>query len=506
MSWSADFMDALRSRRLAPVFRYQWEPVYRDPGYGTTVYSAGYAGRVSGLVNVTALGQRLQPVEWSSQLGGFTVDIVGAEACAAVLLSCTRGTVMAVYMGFEGWPESEWQRICLGSVRDIQGTQAGGPMLRVTHDDLVTSTRQRFDPDATECALFADMPASTTLSAGYTAGDSSITVASATPFNGRTNGLLRIVPSSGDPFYLRYTSRSGTAVTVATTAAYGTTAANASSGAQVYVVAWIQGHPLNIAYRILASRDGTNGVQDVLPAQWGLGITDSLIDADDVAAFQSVVWAVTSGTYEWTVYEESAVDDAYGWLTGWLGAAGGFLAMRQGRITVRCAQRPTYSCGLPIVTLPKEIRVSGDAWRYSAFSSAQRVEYCVARVLSYSSFTDSTAADAATMPVERRKDHDLSAYLDSNEADCRTSDLNRLSIYDTRIPERVEVDFLLEAGELTIGDLVDLDTTGIPTRQRVRGLDSAYQLGVVDLVTPRWTEGYVTVGILIYPPDEEVLS
>lgn len=506
MSWSAAFSDALRSRRLAPVFRYQWEPVYADPGYGTTVYSAGYAGRVSGLTSVTALGQRLQPVEWSSQLGGFTVDVVGAEACAAVLLSCARGTVMAVYMGFEGWPESEWQRICLGAVRDIQATQAGGATLRITHDDLVTATRQRFDPDATECALFADMPASTTLSASYTAGDSSITVASATPFNGRTAGLLRIVPSSGDPFYLRYTARSGTTVTVATTASYGTTAASASAGAQVYVVAWIQGHPLTIAYRILASRDGTNGVQDVLPTQWGLGITDSLIDADDIQAFQDVVWTISPATYEWTVYEESAVDDAYGWLTGWLGLAGGFLAMRQGRITVRCAQRPTHSCGLPIVALPKELRVSGDAWRYSAFSSAQRVEYCVSRVLSYSSFTDSTAVNAATMPVERRKDHNLSAYLDSNEADSRTSDLNRLSIYDTRIPERVEVDFLLEAAELTIGDLVDLDTTGICTRQRVRGLDSAYQLGVVDLVSVDWMGGVVTVGVLIYPPDEEVLS
>lgn len=506
MSWSADFLDALRSRRLAPVFRYQWEPVYRDPGYGTTVYSAGYAGRVSGLVNVSALGQRLQPVEWSSQLGGFTVDIVGAEACAAVLLSCTRGTVMAVYMGFEGWPESEWQRICLGAVRDIQGSQAGGPMLRVTHDDLVTSTRQRFDPDATECALFADMPASTTLSASYTAGDSSITVASATPFNGRTSGLIRIVPSSGDPFYLRYTARSGTTVTVATTGAYGTTAVNASSGDQVFVVAWIDAHPLNIAYRILASRDGTNGVQDVLPTEWGLGITDSLIDADDIASFRDVVWMISGASYSWHVYEESAVDDAYGWLTGWLGAAGGFLAMRQGRITVRCAQRPTYSCGLPITVIPKEARISGDAWKYSGFSSAQRVEYCVSRVRSYSSFTTSTSTDAATFPVERRKDHDLSAYLDSNEADSRTGDLNRLSIYDTRIPERVEVQVMLEFAALTIGDLVDLDTTGICTRQRVRGLDSAYQLGVVDLVTVDWNGGVVTLGVLIYPPDEEVLS
>jgi hypothetical protein len=408
-------------------------------------------------------------------------------------------------MGFEGWPESSWERIALGVVRDIQVSQVGGLSAQMLFDDLVTATRQRFDPDATTCALFATQPASTTLSASYSAGDSSITVASATNFYGRTSGLLRMVPTSGDPFYLRYTNVSGTTVTVSTTTSYGTTASSMSGGDQVYICAWISGHPLNIVHRILASRDGTNGPQDVLPEAWGLGITDTLIDGDDIGSFRDVVWVATSGSYEWDVVEEAAADDAYGWLVALLSPAGGFLAMRQGRITARCAQRPTYSCGLPITPIAASDRMSDTGWRYNAFSSLQRVEYCASRVHSYTTFTDTTAGDSATMPVERRKDHDLSAVLISNETACRQGDVNRLSIYNTRIPERITMPLPPVYATLCPGDLVDLDTTGVPTRAQLRGA-TGVQLGVVDEVSVDWSDGVVSIGVIIHPSDEEVLT
>lgn len=504
MSWSPAFIEGLAAREGALVFRFERERIYNEPGRFFSVYSHGYYGRVSGVTSVSSVGQQVRPGPWTSRLGTFSVEVVGEAACVAVLQACARGTGVGVYAGWDGLPDSEWGRVALGVVRDIQVDGAQGLRLSVLCDDLTAACRQRFDPDATECALFSDQPAATTLAAGYTSGDSSLTVASATPFQGQTSGLLKMTGDSGE-FYVRYTARSGTTVTVATTAYLGTMD-DVANGAQVFVVAWVQGHPLKIAERILTSRDGTNGAQDVLPADWGMAIPAALVDSQDITAFQSLAWIATSGSYQWDVWSDVSVDDAYGWIVGWLSAGGGFLAMRQGCLTARCAQRPTYSCGLPVYPVPREDRIEGLSWRYNAFSRDSLVEYCTSRVISASSWTDEGGDDAATQPAERRVDHDLSAMLLDNQTFSREGDSNRLAIYDTRVPEVVTVQVRLPHAQRCIGDLLDLDTTGIPTRQRLRDPSVTTQLGVLTGISVDWSRGVVELVVFIYPPDEQVLS
>lgn len=504
MSWSAAFVEGLAARDGAMVFRFERERIFNEPGRFFAVYSHGYYNRVAGVVAVSSVGQQVTPAAWTSRLGTFSVDVVGEAACTAVLQACARGTGVGVYVGWDGLPDSEWGRVALGVVRDIQIDGAQGFRLSVLCDDLTAACRQRFKPEATEVALFADQPAATTLAAGYTAGDTSITVASSTPFQAQTSGLIKMTGGSGE-FYLRYTARSGTALTVSSTAYVGT-ADDVANGEQVFVVAWVQGHPLKIVERILTSRDGTNGVQDVLPADWGMAIPAALVDSQDVTAYQSTAWIATSGSYQWDVWSDVAVDDAYGWIAGWLSAGGGFLAMRQGCLTARCAQRPTYSCGLPVYPLPREDRIEGLSWRYTAFARDVAVEYCTSRVISASSWTDAGGDDAATQPVERRIDHDLGAMLVDNETFSRQGDVERLSIYDTRIPESVTIPFRLPHAQRCIGDLVELDTTGIPTRQRLRDPSIVAQLGVVVAMSVDWSRGVVELTVYVYPPDEGVLS
>jgi hypothetical protein len=283
----------------------------------------------------------------------------------------------------------------------------------------------------------------------------------------------------------------------------GTTASNASVGASVAYVAYLYGHPMDIARKLLTSREESNGAYDLLPFEWGLGFNAELVDDDDSDQFRALVTA-TSGSYSWAFGQLATVTDGYAFLSDFLARGGLFLTMRQGRVTVRAGQDP-YAAGAYIEAalqyhdLEEEPEVSG-------FDGDHTVEANVCRVLSASSFTDSTAYDAATLPATRRRDYDLSDRVSSNESATRAGDSARLSVLATRIPERVVAPLAsLRGAQWAVGGGIQIADERILTRALItRG--TVDRRGIIDEVTTDWTAGRVTVGALVYPPDEEIGS
>lgn len=504
MSWSEAFCAALESGATSRRYLLRSVLCYAEPGYYAAVCShAGMEG-VRGIVNVITRSQRLQPATWTSSLGGFEVEVAGADAIRHIMEHFTRGTVLELLCYMEHLPEGDGARIGLGVMMDY--TLRRG-VLTVSCVDLVTATRTRMDRDSTECNLFSDLGGGRTLTAAYTVGDTTLTFSTVAGFQRETGGTgaVLVTPSSGDPFFLTYTGTSGgnTLTGVSSTGAMGTTASNASIGASVAYVAYLHGHPMDIARKVLTSREESNGAYDLLPYQWGLGFSADLIDDEDADQFKALV-AATSGSYSWAYGQITAVTDGYAFLSDFLARAGLFLTMRQGRVTVRAGQDP-YASGAYIEAALHHRDLSDDP-EVSGFDGDHGVEANVCRVLSASSFTDSTAYDAATLPATRRRDYDLSDRVSSNESAIRAGDSARLSVLASRVPERIVAPLAgLRGAQWAVGGGIQIADDRILTRALItRGVVD--RRGIIDEVTADWTAGRVTVGALVYPPDEEIGS
>lgn len=503
MSWTDAFIAALSSGQTSRRYLLRSVLCYAEPGYYAAVCShAGMEG-VRGISRVSTRSQRLQPSTWQSSLGGFEVEIVGVDAIRHAMEHWTRGTVLELFCFMEHLPEEDGARIGLGM---MTGYDLRGGVLTVSCADLVTATSARLDKDATDNLLFSTVSGGRQLSSGYTAGDAVLTFSTTAGFQRETGGtgMVMVQPASGDPFFLTYTGQTGTTLTGASaTGQLGTTAASASVGDWVYFVAYLSGHPMDIARKLLTSREQSNGAYDLYPAEWGLGISADLVDVEDAQQYEAVVVA-TSGAYSWSYPQIGPVDDGYAWLADFLGRAGLFLAMRQGAITVRAGFDP-YSAGA-LIEAALHFGDLADHPEVSGFDGDHAYEANVIRVISGGGLTDGTAADAATLPVRRRRDYDLSDRLWSNESASRAGDIARLGPLATRVPERLVAPCSgLRAAAWTVGGGLQVADERIVTRALLtRG--TVDRRGIIDEVAVDWSGGRVTVGALIYPPDEEVGS
>lgn len=504
MSWTDAFLSALETRAHGRRFLLRTVNCYAEPSYYAAVCShAGMEG-IRGIVSVVTRSQRLQPATWTSSLGGFEVDVAGADAIRHVMEHFTRGTVLELLCYIEGLPEEDGARIGLGVLTDYSLRRG---VLTVSCADLVTATRARMDRDSTGCNLFSDLGGVRALTSGYTVGDATLTFSTVSGFQRETGGTgaVMVTPTTGDPFFLTYTGTSGgnTLTGVSSAGVMGTTAVNASVGDDVSFCAYLYGHPMDIARKLLTSREESNGAYDVYPYEWGLGFNAELVDDDDCDQFEGLV-AATSGSYSWAFGQLTVVDDGYAWLSDFLGRAGLFLTMRQGRVTVRCGQDP-YAAGA-YIEAALQYRDLAEEPEVYGFDGDHTVEANVCRVLSASSFTDSTAYDAATLPATRRRDYQLSDRVSSNESAMRAGDLARLAPLATRIPERLVAPLAgLRGAQWAVGGGIQIADERILTRALItRGVVD--RRGIIDEVTTDWTAGRVTVGALVYPPDEEIGS
>lgn len=513
MAWTADFIDALSQRTRAPVFTLERVQLYDEPGVPVTIAShAGY-GTDSGtgpylrIVRVDTQGATLSPRGWTSTIGSFSVTLAGTMAY--LFARAVRGTVLQLKMGFAGWPGEDFQIIGLGQVRNVRGRP---PEYTLECLDAFSALRQRVTNDLTSTKLFDATGTATTSAAAYAVGDTSLTMTSTSNFKRQTSGIgaVRVTPSSGAaPFYLTYTGTATGPIRltgVSATGKFGTTAAAAASGSTVEEVAYLYGHPLDLARKVLTSRgSGANGAYDVLPTMWGMGVLYDLVDHDDIDAWKEVV-KVSSGIYSWDVLVEEAQEDAFGWLEGLLSPAGLFLTMRQGLLTIRAGQNShgasagTYYRDSGISIADDEIAEVND---WEAWDGGHSPEYARTYVQGYGVTSAGTlSATAATLPAGSFLYYDLRDRVYSNVSASNVEVVNRLDESARNVPERLVLSCAgLRLAQLAPGDLVSVTTGLCPSRWY--GTFEATQ-AIVDEVSPAWTDGRVNVSLLIYPDGDGV--
>ena len=500
--WSDAFEAALSSPAVALMWRVESWRIGTGPGregwQAASCQAASTGGAWDRLVLPPRItGSTVTPQSWRCSVGAAQVVVAAPSACHQWLV---RGSFLRIYVGVVGLGggaagmELAWA----GMVDTI--TQRGG-LVQIDGLDLFAALKSRITRTALELELFYNASGATTVKAGspYVAGDTTLHVTSTAGFERQSggNGAVKVVPDSGDAFYLRWSASTGTTLTVESTAFHGTVAGAASAGQAVTEVALLEGHPIDIARRVLTSTGtGSNGTHDVYPGGWGLGIPWAAIDDTDIARTKLRASGVSG--MDWSVLVEGEVTDGLGWLAGLLETGGLVLAMCQGRITVRAVEDLATPTAYRTWEVSEDDVVRGSEWEYSAYADDVSLEYSDLSVRSSSAAsTLPSTVYVDTLPAGDYLTYDLSAVLLGSAVSQLTAVSDRMALGATQIPEVLRVRVPLAYAGATVLDRVRLRGWSIVGRHG----DISDSVGVITSVSPDWSAGVVDMTIHLWRPD-----
>jgi hypothetical protein len=498
MSWSAQFISDLGATSLTPLWRLQRVQLHTEAGAETRIYSHTGSPRIR---RVRIDGAALNDYEATTTWGRTVVELVGDDL-GALAAAGPRGTFWALYLGFPGYTEDEYQRVAFGQWRQLSGRK---PAWTLEIIDAATGLRQRPVNATGETSLFYDLDGDTTTTADYVTADTGLTVSSTTGFVRKTadDGIIHVTPASGEPFWLRWDSISPTQFTVDTTDEIGTVRIDTVTGATVTRAALLEDHPIVIALQVLTSTGGgANGSWDVLPTAWGLAVPVGYVDYFDAFQYAGKVAIVSSGSYLWSVALIAPEADGFGWLSGLLAAGGFYMTMRQGSITVRAIQQSIS----PIAALTDWRITDADVVdvQHEWWSSEHVTEYGSTAVTTASASTSHVGTDVYQRPSAVVYTYDLSDRLWSNQSAVRDEMLNRLVESREITPEALTL--TLRGwwwAQMTPGDLGWLSCSRVVSRW-FGSLGFVAQRCKIVQVSPEWDTAPVTVvRVLVYAAPAE---
>lgn len=514
MAWTTRFQAALHDRTTR--IRFVLESLDKDfdgalTGGLVLATSPGLGGvGVITHVGTSTSAAEVSPLSWTSTIGAFSVGVV-VEQVAGVLGVVRRGQAVMLRAGFAGWTLDEFEPIAIGQVRNVRGSV---PNFVIECRDILGLLSARVTTDAGKMSLFHGIGTATTrttLSAGYTAADTTLSVTSDTQLvkqndgSGALNGVVLVSPSSGDPFFLTFTGYgAGPVLTgVSTTGQFGTTAVNAASGSQVYAIPYLDDHPIDAVRRILTST-GTangNGAYDWLPETWGYGLPERFVDGDDMTFFRGLS-TPASGSDDWDILSATVQENGLSWMQQVLSLGGFFLTMSQGAITCRAAVDPNETATRNSISIDdRDIAAIEDQ---ELFDSSYPAEYGAVTFETGSASTTRTAASLQTLPAGGTYEYDASGLVFTNEAAWRTEVLDRLEPWATRVPERLVVRCSgRRTALLAPGDVIELTSRLGRGRLPTTRFGYAERRALVSAVSPDWIGGSVRLALRVLPRGDE---
>ncbi len=507
MAWAPAFLAALA--RPAATVRLSARRIVQTWGPGSGISSAtstptggGVAGIGSG-VPLALSSQTVSVPSWTTSRGSLRIGLGSQTAGEWAAQGMPRGALVELRATVTGSPVS--QTIYRGQVRDLAGI---GPQSVLSSWDLLAAvlTRTYWFAGLDSGALFyhctPDSIKTRTLAMAWTPGDSTLACNTTTDFGRQTGteGAVLITPSSGaDPFLVTFTGQTGSTVLgVSDAHGWGPSSSVAGIGSTVQEVAWMVGHPLEVARRILVSTGaGTNGPWDVYPAAWGYGVPEDFIDLVGFTTWTSLTDPAT-GTHRVRIV--STVDQPAGgqWLEGVLARYGMWLTMWQGQITGRACLEDTAPAPPIVLHLDGSRILRGNPQR-STYHSGSALEYA-RTVTRYGTVSPtevaSTLTTPETVPAQAEFLTDYGDELYQNQAAIAARLNARIGAWVEAVPHAVDLVCTLEAAQLAPGDWVTVRHPGLWTPSR--GGDNPLRAMVGDLSVD-WSAGAVTLRLYLIP-------
>jgi hypothetical protein len=446
------------------------------------------------IVGVPRIGSAsVNPQSFTATMGQWAVDIQGEPS---IQLAMLRGSLVQLFCVL---PDCDAQPVALGMVVSVRGN---GARMTIQCWDAGAALRSRLTTTVSQLQLFYDIAAkpSTTLTADYTAGASTLSV-DETYFDRQApgTGAVLVAPAGGAAFYLTYTGEAAGQLTgVSASGAWGTTAVDAATGDTVYPLAYIYGHPFDIVRKILTSGSGA-GTYDVLPDAWGVALPGDFIDDTDIDNWKNRV-NITGGTLSYDLVIGSATDDGWGLVQGMLAVMGCWLTTRQGQLTVRGVLDMSSDPGFNADTIHDGDLLTGDSWSYEIPDPAFSREYGGVSIRKGDAtvLASGTSTGCESLPAMQS----LIATLMYGLVDLTTGTTEAEEIRDRIKPWMTRPMELLtlqcrgwRLAKLAVGDLVKLQLSTVRGRLTAYGKSYGDTTAVVAEIAPDFSSYRTTVKV-----------
>ncbi len=492
--YPADWIEALHARHPSPVVRLAPLLLAGAPYVNQRWSTYQIPDHLPAIVDFAQTSRRVLPLTWRATTGGLTVRLLRSMVDTGGL---RRGSPWALLCDVEGAGE---QVIWRGWLDLWSCSRAGGS----DHVDLelrdLTSLQCRSTSTATELDLFTSAGSTTTLTANYTAGDGTLTVASTANLEARdptgagVDGLVLVTPTTGDPFFFRWTSKTATVLTGGGSNELGTTRVDAVIGDTVTEYVLLEDHPSTVLEEVLTSAVGAE-----LPGLWAMLLPTTVVDVADMRNQKARYDA--SGGSECAFWTASA--KTWEALQTWAAAVGWYVTLRHGRITVRTLpsvttdliDEPTHDADHTIRTADlltrdgRIVQMSVTGW-----GREWRLDY--QRIVLSTPTASIVSSTAAMRGMQARQTYaiDLSASggampanggpgIYSNVSNTGGEIVERLQPWTIRAPQVVRLKVAGPHPEYTLGDIVDLPDLGLPSGE---GGTLAGTQGAIMSVAPDW--------------------
>ena len=471
MSWSSDFVAALGAPSITPI--YTLEVLNVPLGVGAPVFIYSDRGVLQiGQGGARIVGTSVIPHRWSVSFGGFELDLVGD--IRPYRESLIRGALCVLRVSLLGLAD---ERIAIGQIDKITGLRG---RYRVSFKDYLSASQSRFDTRYQGgqglSRWFYDTATFTTVASNFTVGDGTLDVAETDNFTRQTGirGLLYCVPSSGDPFFMRWSSKNDTTDVFSVTgqAEHPSTvsASNLAIGDKVYNAARILGAPHAIFAKLVTSTgNGTNGPDDNLPASYGNGapLHHSFFDRADASETNQYIQPSSGTFYQLDMAFREPLEGGMRSIMDLFSNVGQWPVMRQGSFSWRGCSDPTGNFGKKP---PTSAHIFDDD--IVSFVGVQFFDSTLNAVFFQSSLfnnagntTKSTVTNAFSdyLPVAVEVERSFGDFYDptGSTSGMATGDINRMKVWDFYHWTKVTIQVRLRFAILCAGDVVQLTSAFI---------------------------------------------
>lgn len=338
MPWETDFIRLLdKPEADKPLVFALRRITFPDWGASATILPNS-GGIVDG--SIRTVGYSLNSQSAAVQGGGFEIEL----ADQSWVTTMRKGDVFELLACFKEEGEVfEWNTIDIGVLEDIEVT---GTTAHLVCSGFQSIARSRRTNVVGEQMLYFDMydGVSDVEFIDYDPDDSTIVVDDLAKFLRETgdDGLVRIQKDDGSWYYATYTGTSGGDTLTGVTPDVLDTDAEVVTGNRIHPVPWLYGHPIAIWEKSLTSTGtGLNGSRDDYPKSWGFALTDTYVDAIDMALWQDAsedsfiyLWPDDGGSNDFRDFEIQG--DWYAWFTGITRNLGFYPCLVEGAVSMRC--------------------------------------------------------------------------------------------------------------------------------------------------------------------------
>lgn len=458
MGWSSDFISALTSSSITPI--YEMEIIQTPINGSVTIYSNI---RSLQIVNVRVDGTSVVPHRWSVSFGSFTVSVVGDITQYTRFLR--RGCIAILRCRLEGLTSNE--RLSIGQLDTIRGKR-GTYQLRFK--DILSAFQSRisktYSGNISQAQFFFGTNYTTTVSSTFTPGDTTLNVASTTNFDKSSahDGILYCQPTGGSPFYMRWSAKGATSFTVSGTADHPSNVSTQAmpAGSIITNAVRIKGAPHALFGQIITSTGaGTNGPLDLLPLSYGSNfpLPHDFFDAIDAQSTNDYIIGDTGTSYSIDLTAFQPISNGLRAIMDIFAEVGQWPVMRQNSFTWRGCFDPTGTFGSK-PALSAHIRdvhiisING----VDFFDPALKAVFVAVNMAYNVSGTKAARSNSLTnsLPVAGIKERDFGFYYDAgmNEANMGAGDRDRMAIWDFYNWAKISLRVSLRFAVLCAGDFV----------------------------------------------------